>query len=66
MSQTERDTESSLSIELTGRNRARFDRIKQECKNDHVPAPSDEELLKSLLDTWDAVGDGHYSGETSD
>lgn len=56
----ELDTES-LRIELTERQRQRLDRIKAECADESVPEPSDELMFDSLMDTWDAVGDGHYS-----
>lgn len=51
------------TIELTGRQRERLDEIKAECKeaDPDVPGPTDEQMVSSLLDTWDAVGEGHYS-----
>ena len=52
------------TLELSGRTRQRFERIKEQCKTDHVPAPEDEEMLKSLLDTWEAVGEGYYSDDS--
>lgn len=49
------------TIELTERQRERLDAIKTECADDHMPEPTDEQIISSLLDTWDAVGDGLYS-----
>lgn len=51
-------------IELTERQRERFEAIRAECKeaDPDLPAPTDEQLFSSLLDTWDAVGEGFYSG----
>lgn len=57
------DTES-LQIELTERQRERLDRIKSECTGEGLsqsPEPTDQMMLSSLLDTWDAVGEGLYS-----
>lgn len=62
------DTES-LHIELTERQRRRLDEIKAECSGEGIgslPEPSDQEMMKSLLDTWDAVGDGMYSDDEGD
>lgn len=53
--------ESTHQIEISERQRERFDRIRQECKNDHIPAPEDAEMMASLMDTWDAVNEGYYS-----
>lgn len=52
------------TIELTPRQRERLDAIKVECKeaDPNLPEPSDTQIMGSLLDTWDAVGDGLYSG----
>jgi hypothetical protein len=52
-------------IELTDRQRDRIESIKDECKEANVgcPRPTDEQIMKSLLDTWDAVGDGLYSDD---
>jgi hypothetical protein len=56
---------SRNTIELTDRQRERIEAIKDECKeaNPGVPRPTDEQIVKSLLDTWDAVGDGLYSDD---
>lgn len=49
------------AIELTAAQRERFDRIRRECaEGGRLPPPSDGAMLDSLMDTWDAVGDGHY------
>lgn len=56
----EHNTEDVLRLELTPRQRRRFEEIKRECA-DGLPEPADEDIFKSLLDTWDAVADGHYS-----
>jgi len=44
-------------IGLTDRQRDRLNEIQVECKeaDPDLPAPSDEQLISSLLDTWDAV-----------
>lgn len=52
------------TICLTDRQRRRLDEIKAECAGDGLPEPSDQMMLNSLLDTWDAVEDGYYSGDT--
>lgn len=55
-------------IELTTRQRQRLDDIKTECAGDGIgqlPEPTDEMMISSLLDTWDAVNDGYYSGDES-
>ena len=51
------------TIELTDRQRERIEAIKDECKeaDPGCPRPSDELIVSSLLDTWDAVDDGLYS-----
>lgn len=61
-----RDSEDALCIELTGRQRERFEQIRAECMDDFTPEPADEQFVKSLLDTWDAVGEGHYSDEETE
>lgn len=50
-------------IELTDRQRERLNEIKAECTGEgigNLPEPTDQMMLSALLDTWDAVGDGHY------
>jgi hypothetical protein len=54
-------TGGTEQIELTDRQRKRLDRIKSECANDHLPEPSDQLMLSSLMDTWDAVDEGLYA-----
>lgn len=49
-------------IELSKRHRERFEQVREECDESGVPKPTDEQVMKGLLDTWDAVNDGHYSG----
>jgi hypothetical protein len=53
------------AIELTDRQRERIEEIKDECKeaDPGCPRPTDEQVMESLLDTWDAVGDGFYSDD---
>lgn len=58
-------TENPLTIEISPRQRERFDEIKAECSDDYTPEPTDQELFKSLLDTWDAVDEGHYSEDNN-
>ena len=48
-------------IALSDRQRDRIEEIKSECAGDHLPEPSDSAILDSLLDTWDAVGEGLYT-----
>lgn len=52
-------------IEITERQRKRLDGIRSECTGalGELPPPDDQEMLDSLMDTWDAVGEGHYSEE---
>ena len=49
-------------VELTERQRERLDDIKAECKeaDPGLPEPTDEQMIDSLLDTWDAAGNGLY------
>jgi len=56
------------TIELTERQRARIEEIKDELKeaDPGLPRPSDEHVIKGLLDTWKAVGEGHYEQEVPD
>lgn len=56
----------SNTLELTDRQRERLDRIKYECKeaDPGLPEPTDEQVLRSLLDTWDAVDEGLYSEDS--
>lgn len=53
----------SETVELTDRQRNRLDAIKGECKeaDPGLPEPTDEQIIDSLLDTWDAVNNGRYS-----
>lgn len=51
-------------LDIPETQRQRFDRIKAECTDPYCPPPTDEQILKSLLDTWDAASDGFYSLET--
>lgn len=49
-------------IEISEKQRERFERIKAECTDDgHLPEPTDKQMMESLMDTWDAVDDGLYS-----
>lgn len=52
----------SDDIELTDRQVERIDSIRAELKEAEpgVPPPSREQIIDSLLDTWDAIGRGHY------
>lgn len=51
------------SLEITERQRERFEQVRGECTDDELPEPTDDQIMKSLIDTWDAVADGHYSGD---
>jgi ribosomal protein L37AE/L43A len=54
-------------IELTARQRERLEEIKEECTDDgRFPKPADSLMIDSLLDTWDAVSDGLYTGSAQD
>ena len=49
-------------IELTDRQRERINDIKQECtEGGQIPEPTEEHIISSLLDTWDAVNQGLYA-----
>lgn len=55
------------SLDLNDRHRERFEEVKEECtEGGKVPKPSDEDMLSSLMDTWDAVNDGLYSEVVDD
>ena len=56
----------AVEIELTPRQQRRLEKIREECNDAHTPPPTDRQLLSSLMDTWDAVNDGHYSGVNND
>jgi len=60
----------SQTTQLTDRQRERIDEIRDELNEAEpgVPAPTREQVIDSLLDTWDAIGRGHYHspGEPSD
>lgn len=51
------------TLELTPRHRERLDEIKAKCKeaDPGLPEPTDEQIVTSLLDTWDAVDEGVYA-----
>lgn len=51
----------SETIELTDAQTKRFRKIKEECKDDHTPEPTDELMISSLMDTWDGVNMGIYT-----
>lgn len=48
-------------IEMPWEQRERFEQIKEECDTPDAPEPTDVEVLDSLMDTWELVGEGHYS-----
>ena len=55
-------TDGTDRIELTDRQRERINDIKQECtEGGRIPEPTDEQIISSLLDTWDAVNQGLYA-----
>jgi hypothetical protein len=61
--QSSADEQDGEEIEITGQQRERLDRIRAECTCDgDLPEPTDQMMLGSLMDTWDAVNDGYYSG----
>jgi len=54
-------------FELSERQRERLESIKEECtEGGSMPKPTDELMLKGLMDTWDAVKERHYSEEEHD
>lgn len=57
---------SRNTIELTDRQRKRIESIKDECKeaDPGLPRLTDDQVLSSLLDTWDAVNEGVYSEDS--
>lgn len=42
----------AYQIEISPKLRRRFEKIKQECKDEYTPDPTDEVMFKSLLDEW--------------
>lgn len=58
----------SLSTQLTDEQRERIEQIRDELKvaEPECPKPTAEQVLDSLLDTWDALQDGHYHALESD
>jgi hypothetical protein len=54
-------TNGTERIKISEQQRERFDAIRESCQTDHIPAPSDQQMFGSLLDTWDAVDDGLYT-----
>lgn len=59
----ELEVSTTERIKIPEKYRDRFDRIKAECETVHLPEPSDEQMLESLMDTWDAVKDGQYASD---
>lgn len=58
----DREGSEEQRLELSEKQRERFESIKEQCTNGgSLPKPSDEMMLKSLMDTWDAVSEGYYS-----
>lgn len=55
------------TTELTDRQIERIDSIQAELKEAEpgVPPPSREQIIDSLLDTWEAIGDGLYHGQNT-
>ena len=55
---------SQETTELTDRQRERIDRIRDELEEAEpgVPRSTRGQVIDSLLDTWDALGDGYYHG----
>ncbi|OLZ39093.1 hypothetical protein A6E15_19205 [Natrinema saccharevitans] len=47
-------------IEISDRQRERFESVREEWTDDHLPAPSDDQVLKGLLDTKEAAAEGYY------
>lgn len=59
-----RQPKMSDNIQLTDRQRERIERVRKDLKTaePECPKPSGEQVIDSLLDTWDALQDGHYHG----
>lgn len=56
--------QSTEEIELTERQRRRFEQVREECDAPGVPEPTDAQVVDGLLDTWDAVNRGLYAEGT--
>jgi len=56
------DTEPD-ELNITDKHRKRFRELQQRLKDADpgLPEPTDEQVMKGLLDTWDAVENGHYT-----
>lgn len=55
------DEPPAAGIELSERQHERFEQVREGCDEPGVPEPTDQQVMKGLLDTWDAVNEGHYS-----
>ncbi len=54
------DETETRTIELSGRQLERWEQLREDWSNDHLPAPTDKQMVKSLLDTVEAVEKGMY------
>lgn len=54
------------SITVTPERLERFNKLKAEATAEDMPEQSADLFLKSLMDTWDAVDDGHYNSDTEE
>ncbi len=54
------------TIELSGRQLERWEQLREDWTNDHLPAPTDEQMVKSLLDTVKAAREGMYCTKKGD
>lgn len=46
-------SDTAATLEVSPKQRQRFDAVREECESVHVPPPSDDQMLKSLLDEWE-------------
>lgn len=51
------------SLEFSECQLERFEAVREEWTDDELPEPTDDQVLKSLLDTREAAANGHYSGD---
>jgi len=53
----------NTTLSCTPETLQRFNDIRQECKTDHTPAPTQNMMLQSLMDTWEKVNEQGYGGD---
>jgi chorismate mutase len=55
--------EEPCTIEVSARVFERFEELRKQTENEHVPAMSQESYLDALMDTQIAVEEGYYDAE---